>query len=867
MSINRNLNYEQIINLLFGDLTVKHFFLAFVYLFCSTFLLADDGTWNGTGGDNNWNTSENWVGSVIPGSGDDATMDTASPATVNVDVVLGTLNLGSFTLNSNGTNSLSVNSINIANEKKAYITGNAPREDFLSFGADPVIIGPSNNNLNFADPGNLKLYYLNIPAENAKNITVNYINLNTKDSYLRIPTLTLNNAAYTLTDAPVSVLPTNIVMDSGVIQLPGGDFPSNISGTGSLTVRTNVTLTGNNIFTGTISFSSATQLTGTTNSIPSTANIPLGNGSRVIFDQSFDGSYSNIISGTGGQLQKSGTETVTLSGANTYTGTTTVSAGTLSVTGAIASGSTTSVASGATLTGSGSVGPVNNSGTVVSGLAAGDTLTVNGAFTQSTADATVTALVTPSAASLLSITGAATLDGTLELSLQPTIYPAGTSFNVINAAGGRTSQFTTFNDNSGGIWGLAYNGNLVNVSLLSSVAVTPFPLTSLPQDSRNVGNYFFGTSGVFNASPDLTNVANASLAITNEEDFTESLIRLSPITQDTNVNTTFQNDLQMAVAIDEQFRATTNKKRLKKKQDGQVGTLCYGIPKTGAFVQPIGIFYNQHLTSDTLASSRAVPFTAYTYGAGFGYEHVFDNQFVIEGGVGYTHSNLNWKNNFGNSKWSSLYLAPFFGWFNDTAFANVMVMGAFNFYNTDRRIQFAGVERVAKSRYNSYDVLIRSNGGARFYLTNCFLRGTLWLQPEGTFNYLTIFTEGYTEKGAAGVNLQVKSHTNFFIQPSFRLRLIEEFITPKFCYAPNIYVGWLANVPLGYARTSARFTEAPTNIFFNIQGDTQTTNQLVLGADFFAQRFNKFELTSNFEADILSQFEIYTVKVKLEWFF
>ncbi len=484
MSINRNLNYEQIINLLFGDLTVKHFFLAFVYLFCSTFLLADDGTWNGTGGDNNWNTSENWVGSVIPGSGDDATMDTASPATVNVDVVLGTLNLGSFTLNSNGTNSLSVNSINIANEKKAYITGNAPREDFLSFGADPVIIGPSNNNLNFADPGNLKLYYLNIPAENAKNITVNYINLNTKDSYLRIPTLTLNNAAYTLTDAPVSVLPTNIVMDSGVIQLPGGDFPSNISGTGSLTVRTNVTLTGNNIFTGTISFSSATQLTGTTNSIPSTANIPLGNGSRVIFDQSFDGSYSNIISGTGGQLQKSGTETVTLSGANTYTGTTTVSAGTLSVTGAIASGSTTSVASGATLTGSGSVGPVNNSGTVVSGLAAGDTLTVNGAFTQSTADATVTALVTPSAASLLSITGAATLDGTLELSLQPTIYPAGTSFNVINAAGGRTSQFTTFNDNSGGIWGLAYNGNLVNVSLLSSVAVTPFPLTSLPQDSR-----------------------------------------------------------------------------------------------------------------------------------------------------------------------------------------------------------------------------------------------------------------------------------------------------------------------------------------------------------------------------------------------
>ncbi len=407
----------------------------------------------------------------------------------------------------------------------------------------------------------------------------------------------------------------------------------------------------------------------------------------------------------------------------------------------------------------------------------------------------------------------------------------------------------------------------MNVSPLNGSALTPFPLSSLPKNPQNVGRYFFGNASVFEASQDLTNVANACASITNEEDFAESLLRLSPVTQDSNVQTTFQNDLQIAVAIDNQFQTTTKQQRLEKQQDDSTHTLCYGIPKTGVFIQPIGIFYNQRLTADTLASSRNVPFTAYTYGAGFGYEHVFDNQFVIEGGVGYTHSNLDWKNNFGNSKWSSLYLAPFFGWFNDTAFANIMVMGAFNFYNTDRQIQFAGVDRVAKSRYNSYDILIRSNGGARFHLTHCFLKGSLWLQPEGTLNYLTIFTEGYTETGAVGINLQVKEHTNFFLQPSFRLRFIEEFITPEFCFTPNIYVGWLANILLGQATTTARFTEAPTNIFFNIQGDTQTTNQLVLGAEFFARRFNKFELTSNFEADILSKFEIYTVKVKFEWLF
>ncbi|MBD2839311.1 DUF4347 domain-containing protein [Pseudomonas sp. JM0905a] len=88
-------------------------------------------------------------------------------------------------------------------------------------------------------------------------------------------------------------------------------------------------------------------------------------------------SLSGAISG-GGALTKTGSGTLTLSGGNNYSGTTTVSAGTLSVNGSTTSATT--VASGATLAGSGILGgnvTVQSGGTLSPGNSAG-TLTVNG---------------------------------------------------------------------------------------------------------------------------------------------------------------------------------------------------------------------------------------------------------------------------------------------------------------------------------------------------------------------------------------------------------------------------------------------------------------------------------------------------------
>ncbi|ENL0200816.1 autotransporter outer membrane beta-barrel domain-containing protein [Salmonella enterica] len=180
----------------------------------------------------------------------------------------------------------------------------------------------------------------------------------------------------TLVASNVEALGTGDVTNNATLELnTGGDFINNIGGTGRVEKSGDDTLTlsGSNTYTGGTTISGGTLVANDVNA--------LGTGDvtdNATLELNTSGTFDNVISGSG-QVVKSGDKTLTLSGSNTYTGGTTINDGTLIASNVEALG-TGDVTDNATLelnTGGTFDNAISGSGQVVK--SGDETLTLSGA--------------------------------------------------------------------------------------------------------------------------------------------------------------------------------------------------------------------------------------------------------------------------------------------------------------------------------------------------------------------------------------------------------------------------------------------------------------------------------------------------------
>ena len=250
-----------------------------------------------------------------------------------------------------------------------------------------------------------------------------------------------------------------------------GNFAGSIGGSGGLTLTAGTeTLSGNNAYTGATTISGGTLALAGAGSIASSSGVvdnatfdisatssgasikslsgsgTVALGARTLALTNASGNFAGAIGGTGGFTLAGGAET--LSGSNTYTGPTTVTAGTLTI--AAGGGITSDVTNSATFNNSGAVaGSVSNSGT----------------FTNN-AGGTVSRLLTNPAGTTTNAGqlngGASVSGGTLTNNnlISGAVGISGGTLNNNAAITGTVANAATFNNNAGG----TVSGQLTNTA-------------------------------------------------------------------------------------------------------------------------------------------------------------------------------------------------------------------------------------------------------------------------------------------------------------------------------------------------------------------------------------------------------------------
>ncbi|MGO4391388.1 autotransporter-associated beta strand repeat-containing protein [Variovorax sp. M-6] len=287
--------------------------------------------------------------------------------------------------------------------------------------------------------------------------------------------LTLGNNI-TLGASGLSVAGTNALTLSGVISGVGG-LTQNGMGT--------LTLSGANTYTG-----GTTIITGALQGDTTSLRGDIVDHATLVFNQNVNGIYNGTLSGTGA-LVKQGSGTLTLSGNNSYSGTTQIDAGTLALgAGAsVASSAGVGLAAGATLdlsaAGNQSIGSLNGGGGTVN--IGATTLTISG-----TGDGAFAGTINGTGALVKNGASTQTLTGA-------NLFTGGTTVNdgvLVLGAGGSLAAGSALKLNGNGVLDVSAAGNQTIATLGGDGGQVRLGGTTLSVGAGTYGGVLAGTGGV-----------------------------------------------------------------------------------------------------------------------------------------------------------------------------------------------------------------------------------------------------------------------------------------------------------------------------------------------------------------------------------
>jgi outer membrane autotransporter protein len=491
-----------------------------------------------------------------------------------------------------------------------------------------------------------------------------------------------------------------------------------------------------------------------------------GSGATTTFSGNLSDGWGTLA------LVKTGSGTMTLSGANTHTGGTTVNGGTLAVNGSIV-GNTT-VNNGGALGGSGTVGTV----TVASGgaLAPGNsigTLTVAGNLSFAPGSIYRVEVDAAGAADRVNATGNITINGgTVDVQAGGGTYQRNTRYTILNSGGTTTGQFASVTTNLAFLTpSLIYEANGVLLDLQS----TRYTGVAQTSNQAAVANHLQS----FAASP---GNAQAATLIQQVDNLTAEQARTA---FDSLAGSAHASGSQAALAIGRDFSSVLGG-RTGFSTGGLVNTANAAAQRNRTLYASADR-YDPTITSDTVAQGvapRALDANeaaserglwAQTLGSGgridtdgnaagsryrsnglvFGYDQPVADRWVAGAAAGYSRSGWNTTSGSAASgKIESPQAGVYARYAGEEWRLRVDGTLASHSFTTDRTVTIGAASSTAHSKHSGREWSL----GAQAETTIQF--GDWQLKPVAGVRHTQLKESGFTETGSGPGNLTVAARTS-----------------------------------------------------------------------------------------------------------
>lgn len=511
--------------------------------------------------------------------------------------------------------------------------------------------------------------------------------------------------------------------------------------------------------TGVVDFSGTTGPNGdgrvSAGSIAGSGNYAIGAGNTlVVGGNNLSTEVSGVITdscgcGPGaGSLEKVGSGTLTLSGTNVYTGTTTVNGGVLEVDGSIASSGLTTVNAGGALTGVGIVGNtmIANGGIFLPGNATpGTSITVSGNLAFQSG-ALYLVGINSTTSTLANVTGTATLGGSVGVSVAPGSMVAK-QYTILTAAGGRIGSFSGA-DVLGApnlIANLSYDSNNVYLNLTLGYGATSPLNVNQSAVAKTLVNFFNANGGInaafANLSPSgLTQASGESATGSQQTTFNAMNLFMSLLTDVFGVERGGTLGATPYTAEASAYAATG-----RRPSDALASIYRKALPPT--FEQRWDVWaagYGGSQTTDGNAALGSNNTSSSVYGTAVGLDYRFSPSTVAGfalagGGTGFGVNGLGWGH-------SDLFQAGAFVRHNaGPAYVTAALAYGWQDVTANRIVTAAGSDQL-RAQFNANAVSGRIEGGYR--------HATPWigLTPYAALQASMFSLPSYSEFAVVGTN-------------------------------------------------------------------------------------------------------------------